>query len=98
MEKKRVIKSLENLDPELKKLIKKKYPDGFEDHLIRLQTAKKEPLFVVNLETDDTMYLVKIAVTKNTAGGYDIDEEDDSDRDEDSNVEDASFDEDFDDD
>ena len=30
MDKKRVIKSLENLDPELKKLVKKKYPDGFE--------------------------------------------------------------------
>jgi hypothetical protein len=98
MEKKRVIKSLENLDIDLKKLVKKRYPDGFEDHLIRLQNAKKEPFFVVNLETEDTMYLVKIAVTKNNSGGYDIDDEDDEDRDEESNVEDGSFDEDFDDD
>ncbi|MTI40698.1 hypothetical protein [Fulvivirga lutimaris] len=98
MEKKRVIKSLENLDPELKTLVKKAYPDGFEDHLIRLQNAKNEPFFCVRLETDDTMYLVKIAVTKNNDGGYDIDEDEDDDRDEDSNLDEASFDEDFDDD
>ncbi|MEQ8243482.1 hypothetical protein [Fulvivirga sp.] len=98
MEKKRVIKSLDNLDPELKTLVKKTYPDGFEGHLIRLQNAKNEPFFCVPLETSDTMYLVKIAVTKNTDGGYDIDDEEDNERDEDSNVDEASFDEDFEDD
>ena len=63
-----------------------------------MQNAKNEPFFCVPLETGDTMYLVKIAVTKNTDGGYDIDDEEDNDRDEDSNVDEASFDEDFDDD
>lgn len=77
MEKNRVIKSQENLDPKLKSLLNKRYPDGFEGELMRLQNAKKEPFFVVPLETDDTMYLVKIPVTRNSSGGYDIDEEED---------------------
>lgn len=86
MEKKRVIKSLENLDPSLKNLLKKRYPDGFESHLMRLTNAKNEPFFVVPLETEDTMYLVKIAVTKNSEGEYDLDIDDDMDDDEDLDV------------
>ncbi len=99
MEKKRVIKSLEKLDNELKNLLKKKYPDGYESSLIRLKNAQNEPFFVVPLETEDTMYLIKIAVTKNSDGEYDVDvEEEDTDRDEDANVEDPSYDPDFDED
>lgn len=98
MEKKRVIKSLENLDSELKALLKKRYPDGFEGHLIRLQNAKKEPFFAVPLDTLDTIYLVKIAVTKNSDGEYDIDEEENDMGDEDEGISSSSYDEDFDDD
>lgn len=97
MEKKRVIKSLDTLDPTLKARLKKLYPDGYEDNLMRLQNAKNEPFFVVPLETEDTMYLVKIAVSKNSDGGYDIDEDED-DRDENENVVGEDYDEDFDDD
>ncbi|MBL3657813.1 hypothetical protein [Fulvivirga sediminis] len=79
MEKKRVIKSLENLDSDLKTLLKKRYPDGFENSLMRLTNAKNEPFFVVPLETSDTMYLVKIAVTRNSEGEYDLDVDDDTD-------------------
>ena len=74
----RVIKSLENLSPELKKLLKKRYPDGFEDNIMRITNAKNEPIFVVPLETDDTNYLIKIAVVKNSEGEYDLEVEDDS--------------------
>ena len=97
MEKKRVIKSAENLDPALKNLLKKKYPDGFESSLMRLTNAKNEPFFVVPLETEDTMYLVKIAVSKNSEGGYnlEIDEAEDVDSDEDVDVGD-DYDPDFD--
>lgn len=77
MEKKRVIKSLEKLDGDLKNLLKKNYPDGFENSLTRLTNAQNEPFFVVPLETEDTMYLVKIAVTKNSEGEYDIEVDDD---------------------
>lgn len=73
----RVIKSLENLTPELKKLLKKRYPDGYEDSIMRITNQKKEPIFVVPLETDDTNYLIKIAVVKNSEGEYDLDVEED---------------------
>lgn len=86
MEKKRVIKSFDNLDTSLKNQLKKKYPDGFEHSLMRLTNAKKEPFFVVPLETDDTMYLVKIAVTRNSDGEYDVDVEENEPADDDDDI------------
>ncbi|MEL7005775.1 MAG: hypothetical protein AAFN93_24055 [Bacteroidota bacterium] len=78
MEKKRVIKSLEKLDPSLKSRLIEEYPDGFEDYLRRLTSAKNEPFYVVPLETDETNYLVKIAVRTNSDGELDVDLEDES--------------------
>jgi hypothetical protein len=71
----RVIKSLENLSPELKQLLKKRYPDGYEGSIMRITNQKNEPIFVVPLETADTNYLVKIAVVKNSEGEYDLEVE-----------------------
>ena len=71
--KKRVIKSLETLPDELRDLIKKQHPDGFESSISRIMNAKKEPIFVFPLETDDSLYLVKVPATKNSDGGYDVD-------------------------
>lgn len=83
MQKNRVIKSLENLTPELRGVLRKRYPEGFEDHLMRIMNAKNEPIFVVPLETTDTMYLIKVAVSRNSDGEYDVetgvDEKDDFD-------------------
>lgn len=81
--KKRVIKSLETLSEELKELIKKQHPNGFESSISRIMNAKKEPIFVFPLETDDSIYLVKVPATKNSSGGYDVDsgEQDDDDDD-----------------
>jgi len=81
--KKRVIKSLETLSEELKELIKKQHPNGFESSISRIMNAKKEPIFVFPLETEDSLYLVKVPATKNSSGGYDVDsgEQDDDDDD-----------------
>ncbi|GIL22133.1 MAG: hypothetical protein BroJett042_06460 [Bacteroidota bacterium] len=70
--KKRVIKSLENLNDELRDLMKEQYPNGYEGSLTRITNAKKEPIFVFPLETDDSVYLVKVPATKNSDGGYDV--------------------------
>jgi len=70
--KKRVIKSLENLSDELKELLREQYPNGYEASITRIVNAKKEPIFVFPLETDDAVYLVKAPVTKNSDGGYDV--------------------------
>ena len=70
--KKRVIKSLDTLPEDLKELIKRQYPNGYESNITRIVSPKKEPLFVFPLETDDATYLVKVPVTKNSDGEYDV--------------------------
>lgn len=97
MDKKRVIKSLDKLSDELKIKLKKQYPDGFDGYLVRLTNAQNQPIFCVPLDTDDTNYLVKIAVSKNSDGGYDIEEDDDDFADNEDMGLDEDFDEDFDD-
>lgn len=70
--KKRVIKSLENLTEDLKDLIKDQYPNGYETSITRITNAKKEPIFVFPLETEDSVYLIKVPATKNSEGEYDV--------------------------
>jgi hypothetical protein len=70
--KKKVIKSLENLSEDLKDLLRDQYPNGYEASITRITNAKKEPIFVFPLETDDATYLVKVPVTKNSDGEYDV--------------------------
>ena len=69
---KRVIKSLESLTEDLKELLREQYPNGYESSITRITNAKKEPIFVFPLETDDSVYLVKVPATKNSEGGYDV--------------------------
>lgn len=71
--KKKVIKSLDNLSEDLKELMKKQYPLGYENSITRINNAKKEPIFVFPLETDEATYLVKIPATRNSEGEYDVD-------------------------
>jgi hypothetical protein len=70
--KKKVIKSLENLSEDLKELLRDQYPNGYESSISRITNAKKEPIFVFPLETEDATYLVKVPVTKNSDGEYDV--------------------------
>jgi hypothetical protein len=70
--KKRIIKSLENLSEELREFIREQYPNGYEGSITRITNAKKEPIFVFPLETDDATILVKVPVTKNSDGEYDV--------------------------
>jgi hypothetical protein len=75
--KKRVIKSLENLTEDLKELLRDQYPSGYEGSITRITNAKKEPIFVFPLETEDAIYLVKVPAIKNSDGGYDVEKKDD---------------------
>jgi len=70
--KKRVIKSLENLSDDLRELMHDQYPNGYEASITRITNAKNEPIFVFPLETEDSVYLVKVPATKNSDGGYDV--------------------------
>ncbi len=70
--KKRVIKSLENLSDDLRDLMREQYPNGYESSITRITNAKKEPIFVFPLETEDATYLIKVPATKNSDGEYDV--------------------------
>jgi hypothetical protein len=70
--KKRVIKSLENLSDDLRDLMRDQYPNGYEGSITRISNAKKEPIFVFPLETQDATYLIKVPATKNSDGEYDV--------------------------
>ena len=70
--KKRVIKSLENLTEELRELLRDQCPNGYESSITRITNAKKEPIFVFPLETEDATYLIKVPATKNSEGEYDV--------------------------
>jgi hypothetical protein len=71
--KKKVIKSLDSLSEDLRELLKIQYPLGYENSITRINNAKKEPIFVFPLETEEATYLVKLPATKNSEGGYDLD-------------------------
>lgn len=58
--KKKIIKKYDQLSPELFKLFKETYPDGFEDSLISFQTPKGELEFALPLETEEISYLIKM--------------------------------------
>lgn len=75
--KKRVIKSLESLSEDLKELMKDQYPAGYEGSITRITNAKKEPIFVFPLETEDATYLIKVPAIKNSDGEYDVEKKED---------------------
>jgi hypothetical protein len=64
MTKKKIIKSFENLSPELQDLFREKYPYGYSNNLMRLKNAKNENFFVVPLELEDAQYMVKVKLEK----------------------------------
>lgn len=60
--KKRVVTSYKNLSEELVEALKKKYPAGLHDHMIRIDKGSGDFFYAVVLDTEETSYLVKIDV------------------------------------
>lgn len=62
MEKKRVIKSIENITEDVMEAIKKKYPDGWSNHVQRITKGNNEFMHVITVDTADTSYMIKVKV------------------------------------
>ena len=77
--KKKIIKSLENLSGDLVEMIHQQYPNGYQGSISRITNAKKEPIFVFPLDTEEVTYLIKVPVTKNSSGEYDVDSKEEED-------------------
>lgn len=72
-QKKRVVTSFYNLPVELQEELKRKYPAGFTEAMIRIEKGPGEFFYAVVLDTEDISYLVKIDVKIDG----DLDEEED---------------------
>lgn len=64
--KKNLIVSYKSLSEELKEMFKERYPDGYNDYLQRFEKPNGDVIFVVPMETDDTVYMVKFDVKIDT--------------------------------
>ena len=62
IQKKRSIISYQNLPQEAINLFEEKYGDGYADYAQKIMKPDGEPLYVVPLETDDAVYMVKVDV------------------------------------
>jgi hypothetical protein len=60
--KKRVVISYHNLPVELQEELKKKYPHGYTESMIRIDKGPGDFFYGVVLETEDISYLVKVDV------------------------------------
>ena len=60
--KKRVVVKLQNMPEELQEEVRKQYPYGFTDHMMRIDQRPGDFFYAVVFETEDTNYLVKIDV------------------------------------
>lgn len=73
--KKRVVISYHNLPVELQEELRKKYPHGYTEAMIRIDKGPGDFFYGVVLETEDISYLVKIDVKVDG----NLDEEEDKD-------------------
>lgn len=60
--KKRVVISYKNLSPELQEEIKKQYPNGYTDSMLRVDKGPGDFFYAIMLETEEVSYLVKVDV------------------------------------
>jgi len=90
---KRIIVDFKKLTPEILGLLVEKYPDGYdEDHIITFRNAKNELVEAVQVDTEDTRYLVKVSVKLvKTMENYDEDDYEDYDDDDPDAVQDPDI-------
>ena len=89
MEKKRVIKNIDSISDEVKEAIRAKYPDGWNNHVQRVNKGTNEFFHVITVDTADTSYMIRVNVKVDSveeleklenqdSGGDDGDEDDDT--------------------
>jgi len=60
--KKRLVVNFRNLSPELQDEVRKRYPNGFTEHMIRVDKGPNDFFYAVVFETADVIYLVRVDV------------------------------------
>ena len=62
MEKKRLVVSYKSCSDEVMEAIKKKYPTGYNDSVIKVSKPNNEFFYAITVDTADASYLVKVDV------------------------------------
>lgn len=62
MEKKRLVVSYKNCSEEVLEAIKKKYPMGYTDFVMKVQKPSGDFFYAITVDTADASYLVKVDV------------------------------------
>ena len=60
--KKRVVLSYKHFSPELQEEIKRQYPKGYTDSMLRVDKGPGNFFYAIMLETEEVSYLVKVDV------------------------------------
>ena len=75
---KRVIVDYKKMTSEVLKLLVDAYPEGYEDSdIISFRNIKGELIKAVEVNTEDTKYLVKISASLEQSMAYYVDQDDD---------------------
>jgi hypothetical protein len=64
--KRRVVVHFKNLSPEQLELLREKYPNGWNDYVIKVNRTETDFFHAVMLETEEASYLVKVDVKIDT--------------------------------
>ncbi len=72
--KKRVVISYKNLTPDLQEAVKKRYPTGYTESMIRIDKSPTDFFYAIMLETEEASYLIKVDVKVDAAS---VEEEED---------------------
>lgn len=68
MERKSLVVSYNNVTTEVMEAIRKKYPLGFSNHVIKVKTQGEDFFYAITVDTNDASYLVKVPVKIDTKG------------------------------
>lgn len=61
-QKKRIVVNYDNLEPEVKMAILKKYPNGYTNHVFKVTLPNNNFFHAITVDTEDASYLVKVKV------------------------------------
>lgn len=62
MEKKKLVVSYKNCTEEVLEAIKKKYPNGYNDYVMKVQKPNGDFFYAITADTADASYLIKVDV------------------------------------
>ncbi|TVR68510.1 MAG: hypothetical protein EA408_13360 [Marinilabiliales bacterium] len=79
MDKKRLIVSIDNLPEGVMEAIRKKYPNGYGDYVIKVPKGSDDFFHAITVDTENASYLVKVKVKIDTVPDTDDKEQDDDD-------------------